>query len=884
MLFAHLSDLDSRLAANGHAPTGPFKRCVSDGARELADRFRAGEPVEDLVRLRAEFVDEILARAWSNFMPAGAEATLVAVGGYGRGELHPASDVDVLLLTGDDPEVFASPLERLVTLLWDIGLQIGHSVRSVDQCVSEAERDVTVITNLMESRVICGDQALFQQMRNATGSDRIWPSDIFFSAKLQEQEQRHSKFDDTAYNLEPNIKENPGGLRDIQMIGWVAKRHFGAHTMADLVTHGFLTDHDYQSLMAGQSHLWRIRFALHLLTGRHEDRLLFDHQRELANQFGFEDDQASLGVERFMQTYYRTVVRLNRLNEMLLQLFQEAILLKNELGEPVIINRRFQSRSGYLEVINPGTFAHQPLALLEIFLLLQQTPELIGIRATTIRLIRAHRHLIDSRFRRDIRARSLFMEILRQPHGITDALRRMNRYGILARYIPAFGNIFGRMQYDLFHVYTVDEHTLRLLRNLRRFSVPELSKEFPHCSRVFRTLPKPELLYLAGIFHDIAKGRGGDHSLLGAHDAWDFCKLHDLSDHDAGLVSWLVEKHLLMSITAQRKDIEDRGVIHDFATEIGDTSHLDYLYLLTVADIRATNPKRWNSWKNSLLFQLFISTRRALTRGLDSLEEEDQQIAEKQHYARQTLLAKGYDETAIRDLWRTLTLEYFLQSTPDELTWQTASMLDITDGDTRPVVEIRAAPRDSATEIFIGIMDRDDLFAHSTALLAQLGLNVVAARITSSDGGCAMNSYFVLEEDGTLVDTPERKEEIAMTLKIGLSEPDVLDPTIRRRIPRQLKHFAAPTEIVFTQDTNNDRTELRLRASDQPGLLSRVGQAFAKCGVRLHNAKITTLGAVAEDTYYISDRQNRPLTNQDDLDRLAKAIRALLSDKETPAD
>ena len=366
--------------------------------------------------------------------------------------------------------------------------------------------------------------------------------------------------------------------------------------------------------------------------------------------------------------------------------------------------------------------------------------------------------------------------------------------------------------------------------------------------------------------------------MLGAQDAWDFCKLHDLSDYDAGLVSWLVENHLRMSITAQRKDIEDLGVIREFAELVSDTAHLDYLYLLTVADIRATNPKRWNSWKNSLLLQLFISTRRALTHGLDEPEEQDTRIGEKQDAVRRALIDKGYTEKAIRDLWRTLTLEYFIQCTPDEIIWQTALMLDIDEGDTRPVIEVRAAPRDSATEIFIGILDRDDLFAHSTALLAQLGLNVVAARIQSSDGGCAMNSYFVLEEDGTLVDSTDRKEEIAMTLKIGLSEPESFDPTVRRRIPRQLQHFSTPTEVTFTQDENNHRTELRLRASDQPGLLSRVGQAFADCGVRLHNAKITTLGAVAEDTYYISDRENRPITDQDDLDRLANAIHEQFDD------
>ena len=869
--------LDERLADGDCPPLEGFKHCIRAGAEDLARRFHAGERVEQLVRDRADFIDAVLCRAWDLFLPAGSEAALIAVGGYGRGELHPASDVDVLILTGPDPEVLASPIERFVILLWDMGLEIGHSVRSVPQCVAEAQGDVTVITNLLETRHIRGDAALYEELCVAVGPDQIWPSDAYFSAKLTEQEGRHRKFDDTAYNLEPNIKENPGGLRDIQIIGWVAKRHFGARTMQDLVGHGFLTEHEYRDLMAGQTHLWQIRFALHLLTRRHEDRLLFDYQRALATELGYQDDRNNLAVEQFMQDYYRTVMRLNRLNEMLLQLFREAIVLKNDLGPPLPINRRFQARNGYVEVVDNGIFARKPLAMLEIFLVLQQHPELHGVRASTIRLIRAHRHLIDDRFRQDIKARSLFMEILRQPTGITKALQRMNRYGILARYIPAFGNIVGRMQYDLFHVYTVDEHTLRLIRNLRRFSVPQLTNEFPLCSRTFECLPKPHLLYLAGLFHDIAKGRGGDHSLLGARDAWDFCKLHELSDYDARLVTWLVEKHLLMSMTAQRKDIEDPEVVQAFAAEVGDFNRLSYLYLLTVADMRATNPKRWNSWKNSLLSQLYTSARNTLARGLDRPQDQDILVAQKQTEARALLARQGHVGDAVTDLWRSLTFDYFLQSTPEEIAWQTGLVLDSGDDLSQPLVEIRSAPRGGATEIFLCVNDRDNLFAHSTALLDQLALTVQAARIQTADHGCAMNTFFVLEEDGSLVSSPAREEEIIMTLRVGLSEPDSFDAAVTRRVPRQLKHFDIPVEILFDQDETNQRTELRLRSCDRPGLLCRVGQAFAEHGVRLNNARIATLGAVAEDTFHLTDHENRPITDPDQLAELAKSIRERLT-------
>jgi [protein-PII] uridylyltransferase len=869
--MSQLEVLDLDLSNGTASQLDAFRSCVKGADAALVERYHRGEPVADLVSARADFVDQILERAWRQCLPENAPAALIAVGGYGRGELHPASDIDVLILTSDEPESLAEPLGTLVMLLWDIGLEIGHSVRNLAQCVAEAERDITVICNLIEARFLTGRVGLFEQMRSATASDRIWPSDAFFRAKRDEQRERYRKYGDTGYNLEPNIKESPGGLRDLQIIGWITKRHFGAEKLGDLVSLGFLTDSEYHQLIECRNHLWRIRFGLHVLTNRREDRLLFEHQRALALEFGYENTGSNLAVEQFMQRYYRTVMQLDRLNELLLQLFQEAILLKNELGAPEPINRRFQSRNGYLEAVNDGIFARYPLALLEVFLLLAQHPRLKGVRARTIRLIRAHRHLIDSRFRADIRSRSLFMEIMRQPQGVTKALRRMNRYGILARYIPAFGNIVGRMQYDLFHVFTVDEHTLRLIRNLRRFTVDQYAEEFPLAHRISATLPKPELLYLSGIFHDIAKGRGGDHSLLGAQDALAFCKLHDLPDWDSTLVAWLVEKHLLMSMTAQRRDIEDPEVIKTFAIEVGDTLHLDYLYLLTVADMRATNPSRWNSWKAALLRQLYESTMEALERGLEHPQEHDELIQAKQSEARRLLTEKGYDSATVTRIWMSLTLEYFLQSSADEIAWQTELVLE-NRGELEPILEIRPEAGRGCTEIFVCATDRDDLFAHSTALLDQLGLNVLEARIQTADNGCTMNSFFVLEENGGLVEVDYRLEEIETALRRGLAAPSSFNPKVSRRPHRHLRHFERPTQIEFHQDETHHRTVLRLRANDRPGLLSRVGQAFAECKVRVQNAKITTLGEIAEDSFLITDRHNRPIVDPAALDRLEESL------------
>jgi [protein-PII] uridylyltransferase len=870
MPLSLIPGLDRQLAGSTGTPLENFRDAIRASKTRLAERFAAGDDVEELVHARSHFIDQILIRAWQQFFHDDDAATLVAVGGYGRGELHPASDVDVLILVAKTPrDEAAEQLEQLVTFLWDIGLEIGHSVRTLNQCVEAARSDVTIVTNLMESRFLKGQEQLFHAMREATGPDRIWPGDEFFSAKCEEQKARHARYGDTAYNLEPNIKSNPGGLRDIQMIGWVVKRHLRAERLSELLHQGFLTDAEYHALKTGQKKLWKIRFALHLLTGRHEDRLLFEHQRTIARQFGYCDEDSNLAVEQFMQDYYRTVMELNRLNEMLLQLFQEAILYKNRPCDTLGINNRFQSCNGYLEVSNNAIFARYPIAILELFLILQEHPELKGVRASTIRLIRAHLHLIDERYRRDIRARSLFLEILRQPTGITRVLRRMHHYGVLAAYIPAFANITGRMQFDLFHVYTVDEHTLMLLRNLRRFSVAEFGHEFPLCSQVFGQLVKPELLYIAGLFHDIAKGRGGDHAALGAADAREFCKLHDLSDYDANLVAWLVSKHLLMSVTAQHKDIEDPVVVQEFAAEVGDRSRLDYLYLLTVADIRATNPKRWTSWKSSLLNRLYYSTRQALLRGLQSPMGQDELIQSKQTEARRLLTAQGFGLESINQLWSELSLEYFLQNDPEEIAWHGSMVLSTEDFD-KPGVALRKSIPRGCNEIFVVQKDRKNLFAQCTALIDQLHLNILEARIKTTDGGIALNSFFVLEVDGSHI-APDRARDIQLELASSLTQALTGIPNARP-LPRRVQQFSSKSEIQFSRDEVNQHTLLRIKSMDRPGLLSLIAWVLAEQNLRLLSAKVTTVGALADDVFTITDNNGRALEGSADQERLAAAL------------
>lgn len=873
---ARLRNLDSQINSTPPSPA-PFRETLRDIGELLAKEFRTGTDVVELVHARARFVDSILQRAWTAHIPADARAALVAVGGYGRGELHPASDVDVLILTATDPQSLAEPIESLVMFLWDIGLEIGHSVRSLAQCVEEARDDLTVVTNILEARFLAGEHALFSELSQLTGPARIWPSDRYFAAKREEQTARHQKANDSSQDLEPNIKNNPGGLRDIQMIGWVAKRYFGATRLSHLKQHGFLTESEYHALKKGEHFLWEIRFALHMVSGRREDRLLFEHQRTLARLFGYGDGNAA--VEHFMQRYYRTTIELQRLNEMLLQLFQEAILQHNDLGRAQPLNRRFQERGGYLEVSNPAIFARSPLALLEVFLLLQQTPGLKGVRATTIRAIRAHRHLVDEHLRRDIRARSLFMEILRQPRGITHELRRMHRYGILGRYLPAFRKITGLMQFDLFHLYTVDEHILMVVRNLRRFMLDQHTQECRLCHAVARRIPKPEILYLAGLFHDIAKGRGTDHSTSGAVDARSFCHEHALSDYDSELVAWLVEQHLLMSTTAQRRDIDDPDVIAEFSSIVATRERLDYLYLLTVADMRGTNPNIWNSWKEALLATLYQRSHEVLDHGPERPMDEDTRIQEVQKAARALLLSQGFAEQEIHICWMDLSTEYFLQTQAEAVVWHTGLLLQHPDRREQPHAYLREAPERGCMELFTFGPDRDGLFAGTTAVLDQMGIDILGARIDTSSHNVSINSYFILEEDGDPL-SPLRQQEVADLVIRELRNPSFSRGMPGRALPRRLRAFACPTTVDFVQNETLGLTELILTTQDQPGLLSLVGSVLVDEKLRLHSARVVTEGAVARDRFTLTDRNDRPVLDTEVLSHLRESlIEALKADQ-----
>jgi len=846
-------------------PVLAYKKCLKEAGSKMNAWFVEGMAIEELVSANTWLIDQVLRLAWEHLdWGRGCEVALMAVGGYGRGELHPGSDIDMLILLADDHyQQHREAIEHFLALLWDMGLQPGSSVRSLDECASQAAQDVTIITNLLESRVICGPASLHEQLLERIDSSRMWPGKAYLQAKFDEQRIRHKKYNDTEYDLEPNIKSSPGGLRDLHMLGWVARRHYGTHDLAELQALGFLSSGEHQQLQRCRAFLWRVRWALHCLTGRCEDRLLFDHQRTLASQFGYRDRKGALAVEQFMQRYFRTVMVLSQLKDLLLQHFDDDILSADGPQQVRPINERFRVVNHYIEAVDNTVFANYPPAILEMFVLITRDQSIQGPTAETIRLIRNHQRLVDDNFRKDPRCTRLFLELMRAPYALTITLRRLARYGILGRYLPEFGQIIGQMQYDLFHTYTVDAHTLLLIKYLRSFAYSDSAERFPVAARVIHKIPKPELLYLAGLYHDIGKGRGGDHSQLGAIEAKKFCRVHGLNKEDTSLIVWLVQEHLTMSITAQKKDLSDPWVIQDFARRVGTRERLKYLYLLTVADINATNPSLWNGWRASLLQQLFWQTHGLLKRGIDNLPQINEQIALTKQRAMDLLAHLGIQEEAIAYLWDQFDDEYFLRHQSDEISWQTAAILSHQSDEPLIIIpEVSDGYEQQGSKVFVYTRDQTNLFAATVVAFHRLRLAIQEARIITSRTNYSLDTYTVLEEDGSAIGAnAERIGEIKSHLLRILRAPDQFPNLIRRRTPRRLRYFNHKPHVVLSSQIEPRQTVLDINATDRPGLLALIGKTFTELGLQVHGAKIATFGEKVEDRFIIADSAGKPISD-----------------------
>lgn len=871
-------DFKQALAEDKDALAG-FRRQLAHGRKLLEQWHKAGIAAPKTVSAHSWLIDQLLVHAWNHLAhdkQGHNDKTLIAVGGYGRGELHPYSDIDLMILLPEhDTESHHSSVERFLQFLWDMGLDIGHSTRTVGECVNAASDDITVTTNIMEARWLTGNKVLYDEMMEATTAGNIWPSRDFFSAKLEEQAQRYKQYDDTAYNLEPNIKESPGGLRDIQMILWVAQRHFSINKPEGLLSLELLTENENKLLVRNRNFLWQVRNSLHYTAGRREDRLLFDHQRNLALEMGYKDKSGTLAVEQFMKHYYRAVKELSILNEILLQYFQEIILADGQL-QKTVIDDNFQSINGFLAIKDINIFKKDPKNIFRLFLALQLHPELKGVRARTIRLIQNSIDQINTEFRNDDESKQLFMDIIRQPRGITHEFRRMNAYGVLAAYIPAFGRIVGQMQHDLFHVYTVDEHTLFVVRNLRRFTVPEFRKEFPLASTIISKLAKPERLYLAGLFHDIAKGRGGDHSELGELEARRFCRKHEMSKYDTDFVCWLVRQHLIMSWTAQRRDLSDPEVIIDFAQTAGDQEHLDNLYLLTVADMRGTSPKVWNDWKGHLLYELYHATSRVFIEGTASIMDVSANIKYKQAAVIELLEPDKQKKEHIGRFWEQLAEYYFLNFDIDSLAWH-ADTVSSSSAANFPIVATRFNPAIGGSEFLVYTPTKSDLFIQLTDAFEQLNLSIMDAKMHSSKHGFALDNFVVLDHQQQAIDSPATLDYLAEEIKHRLLSSTEVRTINSVRLPRQLKHFPIKTEIDFRTEANGRATIMHVTAQDRHGLLHQVALSLHQHQSKLAGAKISTFGERAEDIFFIVNRDNQPITDKSKLQQLKEEVIGRLS-------
>ena len=851
------------------------RQLLAQADARLNKRFDQGDDIDRLLALRARALDQLIRHAWSRCVPRDAGLALYAVGGYGRGELFPRSDIDLLVFgEAECQRLHEQALARLFALLWDAGVPVSHAVRSAAQCTA-ACADQTVLTALIEARPLQADAAAKAALAAAIAPPRVWPPREFFMAKREELQTRHQRFGDTADNLEPDIKDGPGGLRDLHTLGWMALRAFGVRDLEPLIGLGHVGGDEAAALRRERRELARLRYGLHLVANRPEERLRFDYQKTLAQRLGFSDDAESLGVEKMMQRFYRSAAIVRRLSDRLLQRFEEQF---DGEAQPQPLGEGFSLRRGYLAADAESWPQADPVQVFALFATWAAHGEVRGLHSLTARALAEALPRLPAYADAGAAARERFLALLRGPRAV-QTLTRMARLGVLGQWIPAFAQVSGRMQFDLFHVYTVDQHTLMVLKNIAVFASARADDRFSIAHEVWPRLRKPELLLLAGLFHDIAKGRGGDHSELGAVDARAFCAAHGLRAADTELVAWLVEQHLRMSVTAQKQDISDADVIHRFATLVGDRERLDYLYLLTCADIAGTSPKLWNAWKDRLLADLYFAARRALREGLEHPLPVAERVQEAREAARALMHLQGHDDAVIDRQFAGMPDESFLRFRPEQLAWQATALMEVELGGT--LVKVRpVTPDDAALEVFVYSPDRDGLFAAIVMTLDRSGYGIHRARVLDAPHDAIFDTFEVMPADAFASGDPAQLEAVLREALAG--DLTRLRPA-RRVVPRQLRHFRFAPRIEFREDVDGRRTRLSLVAPDRPGLLSNVAQVLRRQRLRVHDARIATFGERAEDLFQITDEHNQPLPDAS-RQALHAALQACLDPDLPPGD
>ena len=833
----------------------------------IFSEYQKNISIKKLIRSKSKIIDELVKKSWMKNNLKLKNISLIAVGGYGRSELFPQSDIDIMILVDSyNNKNVLENLENFIADIWHLKTSVGHSVRTVNDCIKAINEEVTIYTNILDSRLITGDKILYNNLLSTIKIKKIWSKKKFLLAKKEEQKNRYNKYSNTGYLLEPNIKEGPGGFRDLQTLTWVAKRNYKTNSLLDLYNINIITKKEYLALLRSERFLSKTRFLLHYFHDKPEERLYFSNQKKLAELFGH-DCRTNTGVEKFMQNFYKHIANIKQLNEILIKHIENSIDEKENDKNKIII-KDFYIKNNSISLINKNVFINNPSKIFEIFLLKNQDGDLYDISANTIRYIRESLYLIDKNFRANTENKKLFISVFYQKKGVASCLRKMNDYGVLAAYLKSFSKIVGMMQFDLFHIYTVDEHTLSVLSNTRYMSTQNCKIKYPFIYEVFKNLLSPEILYLGAIFHDIGKGREKDHSLVGSSESLKFCSDHGMSKHKSEMVCWLVENHLLMSLTTQKKDISDSEVIKDFASIVKTQERLDYLYLLTIADIRGTNPQLYTDWKDSLLKELYLSCKSYFRKNIFDIRKPDRYIKNLKKTV-EKILAKKISKNDLEKTWGFLNTDYFRRHSDEEIAWHIEIIVKNTPNN---AVSIRESEIKGCSELTIFQNHRKNIFSYIANIIDNLNINIVDARIITLKNNQALDTYLLLDSEGKFI-----KDKYTLKfLKEKIS--DVLvnsNHKINKITKKQTENIASFKNFVNI-DITRKSTDILLEVStlDHPGLLSKICESLDSCDLMVKDAKISTLGEEANDIFVLV-----PANKKDFLDNDMSNIKDIIKDK-----
>ena len=841
---------------------------------QLVSFFKQGFAVASLLEYRTFYIDQMLMQLFKHFkLDKAHDVTLIAVGGYGRAELFLRSDIDLLVASVDQPtEEIQENISSFISHLWDLKLDIGSSVRTIEQTLQNVNADLTICTNMLETRFLCGNIHVYNDLLTTIKNDSTWNTKRFFHAKVAEELDRHHAYKDTSYALEPDIKHNPGGIRDIHVMQWIANFHFQAKTPEDMLVLDFLSKEEYEELIESREVLYQVRYALHITRFKDDNRLSLDCQpsvAELLNYTGTSNEQ----VETMMRDLYRSLRRIRELNSMTLQL--EVLRITGHLGddETQFLNNDFVRRGPLIDVTAQDVFENDKSKMIEVFYLMYKHPEVVGLHVNCLRLLRKARRSLTNYLVEVPECRAIFKTILQTPQAAVIAFPLMHEHRVLSAYMPSWEKIEGLCQFDMFHMYTVDEHTIRVIKSIDAMNKSDDPAHalFKH---VYAQLSNPEILVVAALMHDIAKGQGGHHAQLGAGESLYFCQLHRYTLYQTRLVSWLVYNHLLMSATAQRRDINDPQVVNEFTKRVQDEEHLNLLYCLTATDISATNDRAWNSWKDQVLKQLYFSTRQALRHGLEMPHDIKLHAGENQQLALKYM--RDLNEQDIRTYWSYYKHSYFIYYTPFELAWHTRNILQF-DGENKPLILF--AQHDSmGTEILIHTkeMTKHFNFGYLAYILAKKKLNIQAAQFIRNKLNHSLCTVKFLSQKGGCIDN-ERLHSIRKALLDGIGEEPNIDQ-LNAQQNKNAKIFKLPTQVNYIEDHTNEATNLEITTLDQPGLLAKIGITFGRFELYVRSARITTTGERADDFFSVTDRQGRPLSERTK-EKLANAICDVLDPK-----